>query len=54
MDVVISLEETFEVAIPDDLGQRVKTMRDIVDYIAGRLASGEARSDAGQSAGAIG
>lgn len=38
VELLLSLEETFEVDIPDEDVEPLKTVKDVVDYIAKRLS----------------
>ncbi len=38
VELVMAIEEQFEVEIPDDEVQRLKTVQDAVDYVAARAA----------------
>ena len=41
MDLVVSIEEEFSLAVPDELAAQAKTTRDVVRFIETRLASRE-------------
>ncbi len=38
VELVMAMEEEFEVEIPDDEVQKLKTVQDAVDYVAARAA----------------
>ncbi|MGB8698317.1 MAG: acyl carrier protein [Thermosynechococcaceae cyanobacterium] len=39
VEMVMALEEAFEVEIPDEAAEEIKTVQDAVDYIAGKVAA---------------
>jgi acyl carrier protein len=39
VEMVMALEEAFEVEIPDEAAEEIKTVQDAVDYIAGKAAA---------------
>jgi acyl carrier protein len=38
VEMVMALEEAFDVEIPDEAAEEIKTVQDAVDYIAGKAA----------------
>ncbi len=41
VDIIIQFEDTFDIEIDDDDADGIRTIGDAVDYIAGRISSGE-------------
>lgn len=39
VEMVMALEEAFDVEIPDEAAEEIKTVQDAVDYIAGKSAA---------------
>jgi acyl carrier protein len=39
VEMVMALEEAFDVEIPDEAAEEIKTVQDAVDYIAGKAAA---------------
>lgn len=39
VEMVMALEEAFDVEIPDEAAEEIKTVQDAVDYIAGKVAA---------------
>lgn len=39
VEMVMALEEEFDVEIPDEAAEDIKTVQDAVDYIAGKVAA---------------
>lgn len=46
VDLVMSIEESFDVEIPDEEVENIKTVGDIVKYIVARHAKSEKRKNA--------
>jgi acyl carrier protein len=38
VEMVMALEEAFDVEIPDEAAEEIKTVQDAVDYISGKVA----------------
>lgn len=38
VEIVMELEDAFDISIPDDDAEKRQTVRDIVDYLDGKLA----------------
>lgn len=39
VELVMALEEEFEIEIPDEAAEEIKTVQDAVDYIGGKVAA---------------
>ena len=39
VEMVMALEEAFDVEIPDEAAEEIKTVQDAVDFIAGKVAA---------------
>jgi acyl carrier protein len=39
VELVMALEEEFDIEIPDEAAEGIKTVQDAVDYIAGKVAA---------------
>jgi acyl carrier protein len=37
INLLLALEETFNISIPDEVGSRVRTVREVIMYLEGRL-----------------
>lgn len=46
VELIMSLEEEFDIEIPDEEAEKIKTVQNVVDYILGHLASGAAKEKA--------
>jgi acyl carrier protein len=40
VELIMSLEEEFDIEIPDEEAEKIKTVQNVVDYILNHLASG--------------
>lgn len=39
VELVMALEEEFDIEIPDEAAEQIKTVQDTVDYIGGKVAA---------------
>jgi acyl carrier protein len=39
VELVMALEEEFDIEIPDEAAEQIKTVQDAVDYIGGKVAA---------------
>ncbi len=39
VEMVMALEEAFDIEIPDEAAEEIKTVQDAVDYIGGKVAA---------------
>jgi acyl carrier protein len=46
VELIMSLEEEFDIEIPDEEAEKIKTVQNVVDYIQTHLASGAAKEKA--------
>lgn len=42
VEMIIELEDAFDIDIPDEEAEKLRTIRDVVDYVQSRLAESEA------------
>lgn len=42
VELIMSLEEEFDIEIPDEEAEKVKSVQQVVDYIHGHLSAGKA------------
>jgi len=52
VELVMAIEDTFEIDIPDDQAENIKTVKDAVEYIAALAKAGAAPEAAAAAAGA--
>lgn len=41
VEMIIELEDAFDIDIPDEEAEKLRTIRDVVDYVQSRLAESE-------------
>ena len=46
VELIMSLEEEFDIEIPDEEAEKIKTVQNVVDYILNHLASSAAKEKA--------
>ena len=46
VELIMSLEEEFDIEIPDEEAEKIKTVQNVVDYIKNHLNSGAAKEKA--------
>jgi len=46
VELIMSLEEEFDIEIPDEEAEKIKTVQNVVDYIQNHLNSGAAKEKA--------
>ena len=46
VELIMSLEEEFDIEIPDEEAEKIKTVQNVVDYILSHLNSGAAKEKA--------
>lgn len=46
VELIMSLEEEFDIEIPDEEAEKIKTVQNVVDYVLNHLASGAAKEKA--------
>jgi len=46
VELIMSLEEEFDIEIPDEEAEKIKTVQNVVDYIQTHLANGGAKEKA--------
>ena len=46
VELIMSLEEEFDIEIPDEEAEKIKTVQNVVDYILNHLNSGAAKEKA--------
>ena len=46
VELIMSLEEEFDIEIPDEEAEKIKTVQNVVDYVLNHLSSGAAKEKA--------
>ena len=43
VEMIIELEDAFDIDIPDEEAEKLRTIRDVMDYVQSRIAESEAQ-----------